>query len=127
MTTTLLVWDEGHHQRELSDPTVADVASRIAALDGVILTVVTLYRGGSHLAVGGSANGGLVVYCTFDNESFWQLLSDGDSRTAITVVAGGQAGSYPADHVTRLEHAVAAATAFLQLGTRAESLPWESQ
>jgi len=84
MTTTTLCWDEGHDRRELSDPTGADVESKIAALDGVLHTVVMMYRGDSHLAVGGSASKGLVVYFTFDNESFWQLLSDGNSNQSIT-------------------------------------------
>lgn len=74
MTTTILVWDDGSEQGELSDPTIANVESQIAALTGAARTVVTVYRDDSHPTVGGSARDGLVVYCTFDNESFWQLL-----------------------------------------------------
>jgi hypothetical protein len=88
--------------------------------------VVTVYRDDSHLAVGGNASDGLVVYCTFDDRSFWQLLSDGNKHDSITVVAGGQPGSYPANRLSTLEDAVAAATVFLQRGVRAESLRWAS-
>lgn len=126
MTTTLLTWDEGYDQRELPSPGPSDVESRIQGLNGVDRTLVTVYRDESHLAVGGSADDGLVVYCTFDNEVFWQLLGETDSDEPIQVVAGGQAGSYPARHVVTLAAALTAANEFSRTGTRDAGLRWEA-
>lgn len=127
MTTTILAWDEGYNERELPSPVADDVKTRIAALNGVDHTLVTIYRDDAHLAVGGSASDGLVVYCTFDNDVFWQLVVDGDPDTTVNVVAGGQAGSYPVTHVTPLGDALTAAEEFLTQGERAAGLRWEAQ
>ena len=127
MTTTILTWDEGYEQRELPSPSAAEVQSRIAALNGVNRTLVTVYRDESHIAVGGSASDGLVVYCTFDNEVFWQLLSNATPGGSIDVVAGSQAGTYPSEHVTTLAAAQKAAAVFLEHGDRAPMLRWKAQ
>ncbi|MDQ4504404.1 Imm1 family immunity protein [Sinomonas sp. ASV322] len=127
MTTNILTWDEGYDERELHSPTPDDVTGRIAALDGVDHTLVTVYRNDAHLAVGGSANEGLVVYCTFDSEVFWQVVVDGDPGASVTLVAGGQAGAYPATHVTTLGDAITAAVDFLERGERAPGLHWDAQ
>lgn len=127
MTTTILTWDDGYNERDVESPGSDDVTTRIAALNGVDHTLVTIYRDGAHLAVGGSASDGLVVYCTFDNEVFWQVVVDGDPDETVSVVAGGQAGSYPATHVTTLGDSLSAADGFLKQGERASGLRWEAQ
>jgi hypothetical protein len=126
MTTIILTWDDGYDERELQSPTPQDVTTQIAALNGLDHTLVTIYRDDAHLAVGGSAEG-LVVYCTLDNEVFWQVVVEADPEAMVTVVAGGQAGSYPATHVTSLGEATTAAVSFLAHGERASSLRWDSQ
>jgi hypothetical protein len=127
MTATILTWDEGFNERELPSPDLDDVRARIAALNGIDRSLVTVYRDDAHLAVGGSANDGLVVYCTFDNEVFWQIVVDGDPGTSMTVVAGGQAGLYPATKVVSLGDALTAAVDFLERGERTSRLQWETQ
>jgi hypothetical protein len=124
--TTLLAWSDGYEERTTDAPTTAEVESRIKALDGIDHSLVTVYRDGAHLAVGGSAAHGLVVYCTDDNEEFWQLVSGGDPDTSVQVVAGGQSGSYPASHVASLGDALVAATEFLASGGRASQLRWST-
>lgn len=61
MTDVTLSWD-GPGGGELSDPAVAEVRRRIEDLNGHDRTLVTLDRGGDYLAVGGSAEQGLVVH-----------------------------------------------------------------
>ena len=124
---TLLTWDEGYTEHKVAVPTLAEVEARIAGLNGRDRTLVTVYCGDAHIAVGGSAASGLVVYCTDDNESFWQLISDGDAAEGVTVVAGGQSACYPANQVTMLDDAKTAAREFLQSGGRADSLRWEAK
>ena len=123
-TTTLLAWSDGSDERTNDAPTTAEVESRIKALDGIDHSLVTVYRDGAHLAVGGSAAHGLVVYCTADNEEFWHLVSDRDPDTSVEVVAGGQPGSYPASRVASLRDALVAAREFLASGGRASQLSW---
>lgn len=127
MTTTILIWDEGYEEHELHAPTPDEVTARIAALNGSDHTLVTVYRDSAHLTVGGSAAEGLVVYCTFDNEVFWQVVVDGDPAATITVVAGGQAGAYAATHVATLGYATTAASDFLELGELASGLRWDAE
>jgi hypothetical protein len=124
---TVLAWDEGFDERSLAGPEGADVDAVIAALNGLDRTLVTIYRGEAHLAVGGSARSGLVVYCTCDNQSFWELVNDGEDETAVTVVAGGQPGSYGATCVVPVGLAAAAAGYFLDRGGRAPGLRWEAR
>lgn len=126
MTGALLVWDDGYEQREQDSPTWADISARVSELDGAVKTLVTIYRGESHLAVGGSVASGLVVYCTYDNDVFWQLLGENNSNAPVSVVAGGQVGAYPTRHVAGLSAALVAAEVFSESGTLALSLRWES-
>src|SRR5919107_5702619 len=59
------------------------------------------------LAVGGSAVAGMVVYATFDSETFYQLTNPEAREDEIfEVVAGGQVGDYPACLVVGLSSAL---------------------
>ena len=124
MTKTTLAWDEGYDERELGCPSADDLTTQISALNGADRSLVMIYRDEAHLAVGGSASDGLVVYCTFGDEVFWQLQSMGDPMESQTVVAGGQAGSYPANLVVPLKDALAAAVEFAEHGVREPLLRW---
>lgn len=127
MNQLVLAWDERHEERELATPTLADVAERLSALDGDSHTLLTLYRGDSHIACGGSARTGLVVYVTFDNATFWQLVNPQGEKSDVMVVAGGQVGNYPARNVVHLEAAMRAATKFFEIGELAYDEVWEKQ
>jgi hypothetical protein len=125
MIDVVLVWDDGYNQREQDSPTGADIDARVSELDGAIRTLVTIYRGESDLAVGGSAATGLVVYRTHDGSQFSQLLGDNDSEEPVRVVAGGQEGIYPARHVVARKAALVAAQEFCDSDTDAPNLRWE--
>lgn len=122
MSPVTLSWDDGYDEREITAPTRQDVETRATALDGHHRTLVTLTRDDTHLAIGGSAASGLVVYCTYENDTIWQLISDGNPSESVTVTAGGQAGAYPKNYVVNLEAAMAAGVGFLEQGTLAEGL-----
>lgn len=51
----LMVWDDGLAQRELETDDLSKVLRQVDELDGHERTLVTVYRGDAHAAVGGSA------------------------------------------------------------------------
>lgn len=125
MSDVVLAWDEGHEEREIVQPSSDEVVACIQALDGVSRTLVTVYRGEGHLAVGGAANSGTVVYGTPDNEVFWQLVGAPSAQGVVTVMAGGQEGEYEARFLVAIESAVEAAVEFADSGDLAGNQGWE--
>jgi hypothetical protein len=102
------------------------VRERILQLDGANRSLIMLYGGDRHLAVGGDSDGGLVVYATLDGETFHSLTRDGaDGDPPVTVVAGGQPGDYPANQVVSADAAISAAQEFARSGELADELTWE--
>lgn len=111
----------------VDDPSWDDVSKAIGRLDAKTFTMVTIQGPGEqHLAVGGGA-GRYVVYATFDNCDFWNLLVATADDGTVLLNAGGQEGDYPACQIVDLHQAETAAQAFfvgLQLDP---SLRWEKQ
>ena len=104
----------------------AAVRERILELDGASRSLVTLFGDEAHLAVGGDSRSGLVVYATFDNESFHELTNPAaEGGAAVTVVAGGQPGEYPPARVVAADDAITAALEFARSGGLAEGLTWQ--
>jgi len=124
-----MVWDDadrGEVEEVLSDQ--AQLRDRIGSLDGDTRTLVTVYGEDAHLAVGGDSSTGLVVYATFDNEVFHQLVTGtGGGDREVMVVAGGQPGRYPAKSVVPLRDAVTAAGTFADDGRLDDRLTWVKQ
>jgi Immunity protein Imm1 len=105
-----------------------EIETAIKDLDGRRKTLVTLETDGeTHMAVGGKT-GKYVVYVTFDNESFYNLvdLSKSDALDQPLVV-GGQEGIYPAKLCVDLNTALKAAKTFALLGTLEKSVIWEQE
>ena len=124
----LMRWDDEYdrHEVESSDETV--LAERLAELDGVRRTLVIIYRAEGHMACGGSAERGLVLYGTFDNEVFYQLADPTvTSDRQVTVVAGGQPGDYGERFVAGIELVGDAMRRFLITGTLHPGLTWVRQ
>jgi hypothetical protein len=109
------------------DLTDSVLTQSIESLNGRDLTDLYLQGPGeAHMAVAGGPDG-LVVYATRDNESFFSLCRRGDvAEGAIEVVAGGQAGDYPARRVVDCDTAKAAALHWMRHGEPNPSLGWES-
>ncbi|MBC7274914.1 Imm1 family immunity protein [Nocardioides sp.] len=125
MSDVVLAWDEGDEESESVGPSSEEVSACVQALDGASRTLVTIYRGEAHLAVGGGASSGMVVYCTSDNEVFWQLVGDPGAQGVVVVTAGGQEGVYEARFRVRVAAATEAAVEFLATGNRSERVTWE--
>jgi Immunity protein Imm1 len=111
---------------DLTDELVAEL---VRSLDGSKHTLVTLSPGGeAHMAIGGDAAEGLVVYETTDNMTFYNLrTSAARDEGIIALTAGGQPGDYNSDNVVTLEEALTAAIRYAESGERAKSLTWDKQ
>jgi hypothetical protein len=67
----------------------------------------------------------MVVYATFDSETFYQLTNPEAREDEIfEVVAGGQVGDYPACLVVGLSSALRVAEAFAGGGVVSSQLTW---
>jgi Immunity protein Imm1 len=121
-------WEGGIESEWRHDnPTAEQLDSALARMDAEVYTLITLGgSGNSHLCVGGGA-GAYVVYVTFDNLDFWNLISPGGVVDRVAVVAGGQEGEYAAEQVVDLESTRVAAHAFLAGQGLAPGLRWKRQ
>lgn len=121
-----VVWDVDavEYEAELDE---VDLVGLLSQLDGDSRTLVTLFSGEGHAACGGDARHGVVVYVTFDGDRFHQLAHEvSQGNDELWVVAGGQAGAYPAHCVVSID---AAAEALSWYADHDELLPaarWES-
>jgi hypothetical protein len=124
--TTLTHEGEGPDEESLAHPNALEtIRERIEELDGVDRTLVTIGRDEAHLAVGGGAASGFVVYATYDNDIFHQLADEEASADdSVTIVAGGQAGEYPRQQVVTMDAALRAAETFATAGELAPDLTW---
>lgn len=115
--------DEWH----VDDPSWDDVSRAIQRLDAKTFTMVTIQRPGEqHLSVGGGG-GQYVVYATFDNGDFWNLVSRTVDDGTVLLNAGGQDGEYPARQIVDLHQAQTAARAFFENTQLEPSLCWQKQ
>jgi hypothetical protein len=112
---------------EVDEPSWEAVNEAIRRLDAVTYTLVTIgFPDERHLAVGGGA-GRYVVYATFDNRDFWNLLGVEGGDQMVLLSAGGQEGDYRAAQIVGLDEALAAARTFLIEQRLESSLRWEQQ
>lgn len=127
MTTEVtVVWDDGATLHERTTTELAEIVGLAAALDGRDRTLVTVFRGEAHAAVGGSSPAGLVVYVTFDQQAFHQLAAGQPAGAPnVTVRAGSQASEYPAHVVVDLVAAEAALAEFVGSGALSGDQRWE--
>ena len=124
-------WEDVRNYEEIVEtPTTDDFDRLLNRMDGQVYTMILLQReGDAHMGIGGG-DGKYVVYATFDNETFWNLIGpegpEGEPR-AIMLNAGGQEGEYPARQVVSQDRARQAGHAFLATGELDRSLRWEVQ
>jgi Immunity protein Imm1 len=109
------------------DATWEDVERALNRLDAHEYTIIAIQADGeAHLVIGGGA-GHYVVYATFDNNEFWNLLSAQTSARVVLLNVGGQEGDYLTKQVVTVDLAVAAAKTFFLHGELDPSLLWERQ
>lgn len=130
MTTVItIIWDQDlvEHELETSDP--AEALARVDVLDGSDRTLVTVFREAAHMAIGGSAESGLVVYATFDGAAFHQLVcgkpTGASDELEAMVMAGGQVGAYPDRQVVDAAAAKSALQVFIDKGELDRQQLWE--
>ena len=120
------LWDESADEDDdVPDPSWQEIESAIRVLDGKKRTIVTLDAGGEwHLAVGGGSANRYVVYMTFDNMSFLNLLSREKADRTVTLFVGGQDSLFPDNTVVDIALALRAAKAFAETGQADPSCKW---
>lgn len=102
-----------NHEWHIDGASPEDMERALERLDARTYTMLTIQGDGEqHLTIGGGA-GRYVVYATFDNEEFWNLLSTQRADGVVLLNAGGQEGDYPANQIVSLEQARVAGQAFL--------------
>lgn len=115
------------HKWHLEAALPTDLDRALEQLDGETFTLLTIGGDGEqHMGIGGG-KGRYVVYATFDNEEFWNLLCAQPREGVIFLTAGGQEGDFPARQVVDLEQARAAAQTFLLHGQLDQGQRWEKQ
>lgn len=120
-------WDGIINREEvITDPSNDDLIRLFDRLDQQRHTILSIDSGtGASLTVGGG-NGKYVVYACEDDVTFFNLISDDDSRQLARLNAGGQEGEYPGRQVVNGKAALTAAQTFLSLQLRDSSLCWEA-
>ncbi|NHC15234.1 Imm1 family immunity protein [Motilibacter deserti] len=108
-------WDEG------------TVRQLVEALDGIDTTAV-VFAGPdeAHLAVGGSAYAGLVVYVSYAGGEAYSLADPAAPEGTATVVTAGTPGDYELRYVVGPDAAVQAAWRFVRHGDLDDALEWET-
>ncbi|RZS91789.1 immunity protein Imm1 of predicted polymorphic toxin system [Motilibacter rhizosphaerae] len=106
----------------------ATVRQLVDELDGVERTTLVLTGpDDAHLAVGGSAAAGLVVYVDYDGDVF-VLAAGPDSDELLPLVVGeGQVQEYPLRYVVAPDVAVRAAWHFALTGDLDDAVEWHTQ
>lgn len=120
------LWDASADEEEdVPNPSWQQIESAIRALDGKRRTMAVLSAGGEwHLAVGGGSSNRYVVYMTFDNMSFLNLLSREKADRTVTLFVGGQDSLFPDNTVVDIALALRAAKAFAETGQADPSCKW---
>lgn len=116
-----------NQQWQSESPTSEDFLSALRSLDESRHTMLTIQAGDeAHLTVAGG-NGRYVVYATFDNEEFWNLLGSDSSTETVMLNAGGQEGDFPTRQIVDLDKALSAGLVFLESRQLDPSQQWERQ
>jgi hypothetical protein len=123
----LLHLDEWVGNREvgvpIDNPTWTDVLTALSELNGETRTLLSLEEaGGAALQVGGGPSSFIVQY--LEGGACWCVTSESSAGGVVQLVAGGQAGEYPADLCVSSSQAREAAESFFASGTRAPILRW---
>jgi len=110
----------------LLHPSWEDIETAILKLNGESYTIVRLQgQDEGHMAVGGGAHGRYIVYATFDNEEFFNLVSADKAIGSVPLSIGGQEQHIPMETVVEVALVFKAAKTFVELGELEPSLQWK--
>ena len=118
------------NDREFECVDVSQVVDAIDRLNGKNHTLVILtLDDGTMMNIGGGNDGLYVVHVAIDiDRELFNLVDPTKSPEAVVdVVAGGQAGEYPARQAVDKDTVIRAAREFAVNGTMSSELTWESQ
>ena len=116
-----------NHEEIVETPTTGDFDRLLDRMDSKVHTMIMLQRErDAHMGIGGGS-GKYVVYVTYDNETFWNLIAAERAPGAVMLNVGGQEGEYPARQVVAQDRARQAGRTFLATGELDRSLRWEMQ
>ena len=114
-----------NHEWTVEKASSADLDRALDRLDARTYTMIIVQLGGEqHLTIGGGA-GQYVVYATFDNEEFWNLLRTQAPASTVLLNVGGQQGDFPAAQVVDKEQARVAGHVFLNACLLNPTQQWE--
>ncbi len=132
---TTVRWQDSDekNERALADGDAGFVEKLVRQLDGNYRNLMPVSQSfydsndvPPYLCVGGDASTGLVLFVSYDNESFFELTNpEREPEPQVEVVAGGSPGDYPGHYVVTIEAAVQATRTFMNDGTLDSSLTWE--
>ena len=125
-------WHGGtYDEREVRQPSWADVEDAIRALNGRDLNDLYLNLGDPAWMGIGGGDGKYLVSATFsrgtnDESHFVAYDRTRADQPPVDIVVGGQLSDYPAHQIVDLSRALAAARAFVESGTRSGGIEWEA-
>lgn len=113
----------------VDDVSLESMTRTVKLLDGDTRTMVVLEARGDaspRLTIGGRQGAYIVLYTRHGADAgWWQAMSDGDDRTTLTLVVGGQDGDYPLDVVSDERSMWRAAEYFVATGDMDPALRWK--
>jgi hypothetical protein len=115
---------EGWDAEESSPQEFERMLLRLDAKQYTMLTIAA--EDPTHLMIGGG-NGKYVVYATFDNFDFWNLMRREPASGKVEIYIGGQDGDFSANQVVDLEQARSAGLVFLASVELDPTQEWKKQ
>ncbi len=110
----------------LLHPSWEDIDVAIRKLNGEKYTIVRLQgQDEAYMAIGGGAHGRYIVYATFNNEEFFNLVSDDKTIGSVLLFIGGHEGDFPMETVVDVDLVFKAVTTFVEFGELESSLQWK--
>jgi hypothetical protein len=110
----------------LSNPSWEDVDAAIRKLNGKKFTIVRLQgKDEAHMAIVGGAHGRYIVYATFNNEEFFNLVSAEKATGSILFFIGGREQDLPMETVVDVDLVFKAVTTFVECGEFESNLQWK--
>jgi len=111
----------------LLNPSWEDIDAAIRKLYGEKCTIVRLQgKGEAHMAIGGGANGRYIVYATFNNEEFFNLVSDDKTIGSVLLFISGQEGVFPTETVVDVDLVYKTVKTFVEIGKLESDLQWKT-
>lgn len=115
-----------NHDRMILEPSVDDIVHYIGLLNGETNTIVTLETlHEAHMGIGGGNFGLYILYATFDNVNFFNLIDRSKEGSPIILTIGGQDGQYPIFQCNSKIKVLEAAIEFALNGKLLDKLDWQ--